>query len=69
MAEADRARILRRATNTAPELIEVLVRLETAQWGLRAAAEAAAEVPHRPALAERIDEIEDMVENLIEGLR
>jgi hypothetical protein len=67
---AERSRTLRRALNTArtaPDLIDVMVRLETAQRALRAANKA---VPaDRPAIRERIAEIEDAVENCIDGLK
>jgi hypothetical protein len=61
----ERSRILRRALNTAPDLIDVMVRLETAGRALRAARDVAAD---RPAVRERITEIVDAVENLIEGV-
>jgi hypothetical protein len=63
----ERSRVFRLALNTAPDLIDVLVRLQTAQEALRAAKNAVA--ADRTGVRARILEIEDAVENLIEGLK
>lgn len=69
MPDIMRQAIMRRAMNTAPDLVPVLVRLETAHGALRAAKQVADQLPDRSAVSERLAEIEDMVDNLIEGLR
>lgn len=66
---SERSRILHYAMNTAPELIPVLTRLQSAQMALRAAKDCADEVTDRPAVSERLAEIIDSVDNLIEGLK
>lgn len=66
---SERSRILHYAINTAPELVPVLTRLQSAQMALRAAKDCADEVTDRPAVSERLAEIIDSVDNLIEGLK
>jgi hypothetical protein len=69
MPDILRQTILRRAMNTAPDLVPVLVRLETAHGALRAAKQVADQLPDRSAVSLRLAEIEDMIHDLIEGLR
>ena len=69
MSLGDRARIVRQAMNTAPDLIDVMVRLRSAENALSSAKRCADELPNRPAVSERIAEIHAMVDELIEGLR
>ena len=64
-----RGRILRDAVNTAPDLIDVMVRLRAAQSDLNSAKRCADELIDRPAIAERIAELEAAVDELIEGLK
>lgn len=64
-----RSQILHDAMNTAPEFVNVLVRLQSAQMALRAAKDCANEVTDRPAVSERLAEIIDSVDNLIKGLK
>lgn len=66
---SERARILRAAMNVNGRFIDVLVRLQSAQMALRGAKLCADEVKDRPAISERLAEIIDSVDNLIEGLK
>lgn len=66
---SERARILRAAMNVSGRFVDVLVRLQSAQMALRGAKVCADEVKDRPAISERLAEIIDSVDNLIEGLK
>lgn len=66
---SDRARILRAAMNVNGRFIDVLVRLQSAQMALRAAKVCADEVKDRPAVSQRLGDIIEQVDSLIEGLR
>ena len=64
-----RGQIIRDSMNTAPDLIDVMVRLRAAQSDLNSAKRCADELIDRPAIAERIGELEAAVDELIEGLK
>lgn len=66
---SERARILRAAMNVNGRFIDVLVRLQSAQMALHGAKLCADEVKDRPAISERLAEIIDQVDSLIEGLK
>ena len=66
---SERARILRAAMNVNGRFIDVLVRLQSAQMALRSAKDCADEVKDRPAVSQRLADIIEQVDSLIEGLR
>jgi hypothetical protein len=52
-----------------PDIYDVLVRLQSAQRALMYANGIARELTSRPAVSERIKEIKDQLDSLIEGIR